>query len=86
VQKQDAYIVTVIKPPVREMSIADLIVGSLGLAGASLLLALALGAVVGGILVVWHRLHPRDWRPMPPVAPTITTMDVPPSSRARPTS
>ena len=85
-QKQDAFIVTIIKPPVREMTIADLIVGSLGLAGASLLVALALGAVFGGTLVLWHRVRPRNWRPMPPVAPSITTIDVPPSSRARPTS
>ncbi|HEX5070385.1 MAG TPA: hypothetical protein VFV78_09240 [Vicinamibacterales bacterium] len=85
-QQQDAFVVTVIKPPVKEMTIADLIVGSLGLAGASLLLALALGAVFGGGLVLWHRLRPRNWRPMPPVAPSITTSDVPPSSRARPAS
>ena len=85
-QQQDAFIVTVIKPPVREMTVADLIVGSLGLAGASLLLALALGAVFGGALVVWHRIRPGDWRPMPPVAPSITTTDAPPSSRVRPAS
>jgi hypothetical protein len=86
VQKPDAFMVTVIRPPVREMTVGDLIVGSLGLAGAMLLIALVLGAVVGGALVLWNRLRPRDWRPMPPVAPSLTTIDVPPSSRVRPAS
>lgn len=85
-QKPDAFMVTVIKPPEREMTVGDLIIGSLGLAGAMLLIALLLGALVGGGLVLWNRLRPRDWRPMPPVAPSITTVDVPPSSRVRPTS
>jgi hypothetical protein len=86
VQKQDAFIVTIIKPPVHEMTVGGLIIGSLGLAGALLLLALLLGALVGSVLVLWNRFRPRDWRPMPPVAPSLTTTDVPPSSRARPVS
>ena len=85
-QKPDAFMVTVIKPPEREMTVGDLIIGSLGLAGAMLLIALLFGALVGGGLVLWKRVRPRDWRPMPPVAPSITTVDVPPSSRVRPTS
>lgn len=86
-EKPDAFIVTVIRPPAKEMTVGDLIIGSLGLAGALLLAALLLGALVGGVLVLWNRFRPRDWRPMPPVAPSLTTtIDVPPSSRVRPTS
>jgi hypothetical protein len=85
VQKQDAYIDTVIRPPEREMTVSDVLIGSLGVAGAALLIALVLGAVVGGVLVVWNRLFPKDWRPMPPVAPSLSTStpDGPPSSQSR---
>ena len=82
-QRPDAFMVTVIRPPERETTVADVIIGSLGMAGALLLLAVLLGAVVGTLLVLWHRFWPRDWRSMPSVAPTFTTADVPPSSRSR---
>ena len=79
--KPDAFIVTVIKAPARETTAADVIVGALGAAGALVVIALVLGAVIGGILVAWHRFRPRDWRPMPPVTPSLPG-DVPPSSRS----
>jgi uncharacterized membrane-anchored protein len=68
VQKPDAYFVTIIRAPEPEMTVADLIVGSLGLAGTLLVLSLVLGVVAGAVLVVWHRLRPRPWRPMRPSA------------------
>jgi hypothetical protein len=83
VQQSDAYIVTVIRPPEREITVSDVLIGSLGVAGAALAAALVLGAVVGGVLVVRHRLWPKDWRPMPPVAPSFSTTDGPPSSQSR---
>jgi hypothetical protein len=62
--------VTVIRPPEEEMTVADLIVGSLGVAGSLLLLSLLLGALAGAALVIWHRIRPTPWRPMPPVSPS----------------
>lgn len=82
-QKPDAYFVTVIRPPEHETTVGDIIIGSLGLAGTLLLLSLALGVVAGAILVVWHKLRPTPWRPMPPVSPSMTGADAPPSSQAR---
>ena len=83
-QKQpDAFIVTVIRPPEPEETVADVIVGSLGMAGALLLLALVLGAIVGGGLVLWFKLRPREWRPMPPVSPSVVDGRHHPSSQAR---
>ena len=75
--------VTVIRAPEPEMTVADLIIGSLGLAGALLVLSLAFGVVAGAILVVWHRLRPTPWRPMPPVSPSVPGPDSPQSSQAR---
>ena len=83
-QKQpEAFVVTVIKEPEPETGVGDVIIGSLGLAGAALLLSLVLGAIVGGGLVLWFRWHPREWRPMPPVSPSLTNVDDHPSSPAR---
>jgi hypothetical protein len=83
VQKPDAYFVTIIRPPERELTVGDVIIGSLGMAGTLLLVSLALGAVAGAVLVVWHRLWPTPWRPMPPVSPSIPGGDFPPSTPAR---
>ena len=83
-QKQpEAFVVTVIKESEPETTVGDVIVGSLGLAGAALLASLVLGAVVGGGLVLWYRWRPREWRPMPPVSPSFTNVDGPPSSPTR---
>lgn len=80
-EKPDAFIVTIIKPPPKETTAADVIVGALGAAGALILLALIMGALIGGILVAWHRFRPRAWRPMPPVTPSLGG-DGPRSSRS----
>lgn len=81
-QYPDALIVTVIEPPVREMTVADLIIGSLGLAGVLLLISLALGACVGAVLVRWHRRHPPEDRHLPPVSPLIPDPGARPSPPA----
>jgi ABC-type phosphate transport system permease subunit len=82
-QQPDALIVTVIKEPVQETTVADVLIGSFGLAGFLLLVALALGVLAGLALVVWHRFRPTEWRPMPPVTPSLSQTDGPPSSQAR---
>ena len=75
----DAFIVTVIKEPAKEMTVADLIVGSLGIAGSLLALALVLGAVAGAWLVVWNKWRPASRRHLPPVRPGFTDAELPPS-------
>jgi len=44
-------IVRVVEQPVRDTSIADVIIGAIGLTGLLLVTAAALGAVLGGILI-----------------------------------
>ena len=75
----DAFIVTVIKEPPQEMTVADLIVGSLGIAGSLLALALVLGAVAGVWLVFWNKWRPASRRHLPPVRPGFTDAELPPS-------
>jgi hypothetical protein len=52
--------VRVVEQPVRETTIADVILGSLGLVGVLLMSALVLGALLGGGLVLYKRLTARD--------------------------
>ena len=65
------FIVTVIKEPAREMSVPELLIGSLGIAGLLLVLALLFGAVAGLVLVVWNKFHPPADRHLPPVSPQL---------------
>ena len=55
--RQDPIIVRVVEQPVRETSIADVIVGSLGLVVVMLLAALLLGLLMGGLLIAFKRLR-----------------------------
>ena len=82
-QPPPAFIVTVIKEPARQTTIADVIIGSLGLAGALLLISLLLGAFVGLVLVRWHRRHPPESEHLPPVSPLIPDPGAPPSVPTR---
>jgi hypothetical protein len=58
--RQDPIIVRVVEQPVDETSIADVILGSLGLVGVMLFAALLFGAVLGGALIAYKRLRKRD--------------------------
>jgi hypothetical protein len=51
IQPTDPIIVRVIEEPVKETTIVDVLVGSLGLVGALVLAAAVLGVVLGGLLI-----------------------------------
>lgn len=50
-QPSDPIMVRVIEQPVESTTIADVLIGALGLTGAMLLAAALLGAALGGILI-----------------------------------
>jgi hypothetical protein len=58
-QPADTIVVRVVEEPVREMTVADVIVGALGLTGALLLAALAFGFLLGMLMVARRRLRER---------------------------
>lgn len=58
--RPDPIIVRVVEEPVRETSIADVILGSLGLVGVMLFAALVLGLLLGGALILVKRMTARD--------------------------
>ena len=77
-------IVTVIQEPVREQTVADVIVGALGIAGVLVLLALVLSGVVALGLVLWNRIFPPQGDHLPSVIPHSTDAPpLPPSSQVR---
>jgi len=80
-QNPPPFIVTVIDRPSHATTLGDVIVGSLGLAGALLVGAMLLGVVVAGALILWRRLHPPESGRLPPVTPATPLH--PPSSPAR---
>ena len=65
-QPASPIIVRVIEEPVEQTTIADVLIGSLGLTGAMLLAAAVLGAILGGILIGIKLLRARyNLEPVP---------------------
>lgn len=58
--RQGPIIVRVVEQPVRETSIADVILGSLGLVVVMVIAALLLGLLLGGALILLKRMTARD--------------------------
>ena len=69
--RPDAFIVTLQKTPARELTVADVIVGSLGVAGALLLIAILLGGVLSLLLLAWRKRFPLERDHLPPVSPFV---------------
>lgn len=81
IQQAQPFIVTLVPEPTRTVTIGDVIVASLGLAGALVVAAALLGAVAAVGLIVWRKWHPLDGNRMPSITP-VTPLQ-PPSSPAR---
>jgi hypothetical protein len=65
-QQQTPIIVQVIEQPADETTVADILIGSLGLTGVLLLTAIVLGAILGGILIGVKKVRARyDMEPVP---------------------
>ncbi|NQW04064.1 MAG: hypothetical protein HQ485_08550 [Acidobacteria bacterium] len=70
-QEAQPFIVEIIRPPAQETTVADVLIGALGLAGVFALAALPLGLVAGYLLIQWHaRKRPEDDH-MPHVGPSM---------------
>jgi hypothetical protein len=83
-QPTQPFVVTIVpETPAEGTTVADVIIGSLGITGALVLLALALGVVMAVVRVGWNRRHPASDDHLPPVSPFVPDPDSRPSSRAR---
>jgi hypothetical protein len=71
-QGEGAFIVRLVEQPAREITVVDVLVGSLGIAGLMTLTAVALGSVLGWIFIVRSRRrgieqeHPPSIHPFNP--------------------
>ena len=63
---KDAFVVTVIKEPAREVTFGDVIISALGVTGVLVILSLVLAAVLAFVLVSWRRRHPPCTTHTPP--------------------
>lgn len=55
---QPVTIVQVVEQPSREVSVADILLGSVGLVGLTLLAAAVVGLLAGAVLILFKRLRP----------------------------
>jgi hypothetical protein len=63
--------VEIIRPPADEQTIAGLLIGALGLAGALAVAAIPLGLVAGYILIRWNARRPPEADHMPHISPSL---------------
>ena len=57
--------------PTEETTVGTVILGSLGVAGTLLVVALVLGTALAVVRVAWIRRHPPTDNHMPPVTPEV---------------
>ena len=69
----DAFIVTIQKSPApaEELTVRDVILGSLSTAAVLLVIAIVLGGVCSLLLLAWRRRFPLEQNHLPPVSPLI---------------
>jgi hypothetical protein len=64
--QSEPVMVRVIQPAVEETSVADVLIGSIGLTGVLILVAVLLGALLGGVLIGIKKLRSRyNLEPIP---------------------
>ena len=64
--QSEPVMVRVIQPAVEETSVADVLIGSIGLTGVLILVAVVLGAILGGVLIGIKKLRSRyNLEPVP---------------------
>jgi ABC-type dipeptide/oligopeptide/nickel transport system permease component len=80
---QEPFIVNLVREPASETTVADIILGALGLTGVLLLCALLLGSLLALVLVTWHRRRPPTLDHLPSVSPFTPDPNAPPSSQAQ---
>ena len=79
--------VEIIRPPADELTVTDLLINSLGLAGAFAVAAIPLGLVVGYLRIKWNARRPPEADHMPPVSPSLSLGELnegPASHEAKP--
>ena len=83
-QEPRPLIVTLIpETPTPQTTVADVIVGSLGITGVLVAIALVAGVLMAVVRVRWNQLHPAEDDHLPPVSPLVRSGDGPRSSQGQ---
>lgn len=61
-QSSQPIMVHVVEQPVKTTTVGDVLIGSMGLTGVLILVALSLGLALGGLLIGWKLLRARYGR------------------------
>jgi hypothetical protein len=85
-QNPEPLIVTIIREPAHSTTLADVLIGSIGLTGALVLAAVVAGSVMAFVLVQWHRRHPPEAGRLPSISPLIPDSNPSRSSQSQSTS
>jgi hypothetical protein len=80
-QPSNPVMVKVVEPAVESTTVADILIGALGLTGAMLFAALLLGALLGGLLIGIKKVRARyNLEPIPDAEALRVTPGLPLSS------
>jgi hypothetical protein len=82
-QNPQPMIVQIVPEPARQTTLADVLIGALGITGLLVLAAVLAGALLAVVLLRWNRRHPPQAGHLPPVAPLTPIL---PRSEPRPSS
>ena len=76
----EPFVVTIVQEPAEELTIQDVVVGSLGIVGTLVLVALVLGGLLALVFLGWNRRRPPESYHLPPVSPLVPTSDAHPTT------
>ncbi|HQX81714.1 MAG TPA: hypothetical protein PKW63_08150 [Vicinamibacterales bacterium] len=70
-QDPKPFIVEIIRPATEELTVVDVLVGALSLAGVFAIAAVPLGIVAGYLLIQWNRRRRPESSHMPHISPSL---------------
>lgn len=70
-QEAKPFIVEIIRPPTEELTVVDVLVGALSLAGVFAIAAVPLGIAAGYLLIQWNRRRRPESSHMPHISPSL---------------
>lgn len=76
-------IVIPVPPPSHQTSLADVVLGAMGLTGVLVVASILLGAGLAFVLMMWHRRHPPEADRLPSISPLVQDSSRHESSQAR---
>jgi hypothetical protein len=70
-QDSRPFVVVPIPAPTHQASLADVVLGAVGLTGVLILASLLLGAALAFGLMLWNRRHPPEDDRLPSISPLV---------------